>query len=191
MQPADERSGADLVDLADEDLMERIVEGSEAAFALLVKRYQAKVTNLVFRFIYDRERAMEIAQEVFLRAFQKLGTLRDPQRFASWLAGIARKVCREWRRGRLRPPGRRAILSDTIPAAEPDNQADDRITLLRDALGCLPQRERLSLQAFYLQGMDAEQARQVLGLSRATLYRVLSSARRQLRNALAGQEVLP
>jgi DNA-directed RNA polymerase specialized sigma24 family protein len=55
----------------------------------------------------------------------------------------------------------------------------------------LPERERLSLQAFYLRGMDAEQVRTALGLSQPTFYRVLASARRRLREALSRQEVSP
>ena len=51
---------------------------------------------------------------------------------------------------------------------------------LREALTKLPERERLSLQAFYLQGLDAEQARTVLGLSKSTFYRVLAKARERL-----------
>ena len=73
----------------------------------------------------------------------------------------------------------------------PDEASDDRIALLRDVIETLPERERLSLQAFYLSGLDAEQARAVLGLSRATFYRVLAKARRHLGEILQRQEVLP
>jgi DNA-directed RNA polymerase specialized sigma subunit len=55
----------------------------------------------------------------------------------------------------------------------------------------LPERERLSLQAFYLSGLDAEQARTVLGLSKSTFYRVLAQACERLKGALRRQEVLP
>jgi DNA-directed RNA polymerase specialized sigma24 family protein len=65
------------------------------------------------------------------------------------------------------------------------------VTFLREAVAALPEQERLSLQAFYLQGLDAEQARTVLGMSQPTFYRVLASARQQLRQALSRQEVLP
>jgi DNA-directed RNA polymerase specialized sigma24 family protein len=73
----------------------------------------------------------------------------------------------------------------------PSEAPDDRQALLRAALGSLPERERLSLQAFYLSGLDAEQARAVLGLSLSSFYRVLAQAREHLGEVLRKQEVLP
>ena len=72
-----------------------------------------------------------------------------------------------------------------------DDAHDERIALLRNVLATLPERERLSLQAFYLSGLDAEQARTVLGLSKSTFYRVLAQACERLEGALRRQEVRP
>jgi RNA polymerase sigma-70 factor (ECF subfamily) len=165
------------------------LSGDGAAFAELYDRHGRLIRAVCYDFTHDLDAATELMQEVFLRALQKLRALRDPQRFGAWLVGIARQVCREWRRERMRDRRAQSLLSDALPASATDAPGDDRLILLRDLLGSLPERERLSLQAFYLSGLDAEQARTVLGLTRPTFYRVLAQAREQLAIALRRQEV--
>jgi RNA polymerase sigma factor (sigma-70 family) len=176
---------------SDGTLVQGALRGDGSAFAELYDRYDRLVRAVCFEATRDFDTAAELGQEVFLRALQKLAHLRDPQRFAEWLVGIARHVGQEWRRGRLRVRRREGPLPDELPApaALPAGIDDDRVLLLRDVLATLPERERLSLQAFYLSGLDAEQARAVLGLTRPTFYRVLAQARVHLAAALRRQEV--
>jgi RNA polymerase sigma factor (sigma-70 family) len=110
-----------LADLPDEDLMERIVEGSEAAFALLVKRYQGKVTNLVHRFIYDRDRAAEISQEVFLRVFLHRKRYRRSGKFSTWIYTIAVNLAKNEIRRKSRLKG--VMSLDTLLEATGDSGA--------------------------------------------------------------------
>ena len=112
-----------------------------------------------------------------------------PESFAPWLTGIARQVCREWIRGKLRDRQLASPLPEGIDIPTDEHDSDPRLESLRAALNQLPERERLSLQAFYLQGLDAEQARSVLGLSQSTFYRVLVSARARLATLCRQMEV--
>lgn len=173
----------------DGTLVNGALSGDGAAFAELYDRHERLIRAVCYDFTHDLDAATELMQEVFLRALQKLRALRDPHRFGAWLVGIARQVCREWRRERMRDRRAQSLPSDALPASATDAPGDDRLILLRDLLGSLPERERLSLQAFYLSGLDAEQARAVLGLTRPTFYRVLAQAREQLAIALRRQEV--
>ena len=176
---------------SDATLVRGVLSGDRNAFGELYDRWAGLIRAMCFDVTRDLDTAEDLAQEVFLRALRKLDDLRDPARFVSWLMGIARHVCREWRRGRLQNQRRLTSLSDDLPLAADDSSSDDRGSSLWEAVAALPERERLSLQAFYLRGLDAEQARTALGLSQPTFYRVLASARRRLRQALSRQEVLP
>lgn len=168
-----------------------VLKGDRAAFAELYDRRARLIRAICYDATRDIETAAELTQEVFLRAYANLGRLNDPDCFASWLAGIARRVCREWRRGRLRRL--RVMVDSPDPASEaassPPEPPDERIRELREAIATLPERERLALHSFYLQGMDAEQAGTVLGLSRSGLYRLLSLARERLRRILTRNQV--
>jgi RNA polymerase sigma-70 factor (ECF subfamily) len=156
------------------------LRGDRSAFAELYNRRARLIRAICFDTTYDLHSAADLTQEVFLRAYSKLDTLREPESFAAWLTGIARQVCREWGRGRLRDRQMAGPLAEDVEPAARQPKADPRLEALRDALTELPERERLSLQAFYLQGLDAEQARAVLGLSSSTFYRVLAKAREHL-----------
>jgi RNA polymerase sigma-70 factor (ECF subfamily) len=161
-------------------LAKAALRGDCSAFAELYDRRARWIRAICFDTTYDLHSAADLTQEVFLRAYAKLDSLREPERFAAWLTGIARQVCREWKRGRLRDRRMARCLPEDIEPAAPQHEADPRLETLREALARLPERERLSLQAFYLQGLDAEQARSVLGLSKSAFYRVLAKAREHL-----------
>jgi RNA polymerase sigma-70 factor (ECF subfamily) len=176
---------------SDVTLVQGVLSGDRAASAELYDRWAGLIRAMCFDATHDLDTSEDLAQEVFLRALRKLRDLRDPRRFVSWLMGIARHVCHEWQRGRIQDRRRLTNLTDDLPSTTVEDASDERVTFLGEAVAALPERERLSLQAFYLRGMDAEQVRTALGLSQPTFYRVLASARRRLREALSRQEVSP
>lgn len=175
--------------------------GDRSAFAELYDRRARLIRAICYDATSDLHAAADLTQEVFLRAYQNLRKLHDPQHFAGWLVGIARQVCREWRRQKLREE--RKLASFVVRQAAMGTVAeppDERLVELRDAIGgvtekeekqlpSLSEKERLALHAYYLQGRDVEEARRVLGLSRSGFYRVLSSAIERLRRVLNKQEV--
>ncbi len=114
-----------------------------------------------------------------MRAYENLENLRDPDRFGGWLVGIARLRCKEWIRRSSRRRGENVELDDVQPIA-PDPQDNDRLKQLRKTIAMLPEKERLALHTFYLQGQSAENARRTMGLSRSGFYRALERARKQL-----------
>ena len=76
--------------------VERILAGDEDAFTALVKKYEKQVHAFVWRRVRDYHVAEEITQDTFLRAYEKLGTLRDPNRFSGWLYMIATRRFLTW-----------------------------------------------------------------------------------------------
>ena len=174
----------------DEALVRATRDGDREAFAVLYDRYGGLIVALCRDQERDAHAARDLAQEVFLRAYQKLHDLTDPLRFGAWLVGIARLVCLEGRRNGARRP---RLLGDVSPVFEalPSAALDERSDVLREAIARLPERERLALHAFYLQELDARQICDLLGLSRSGVYFVLSSARQRLASMLRELEVWP
>ena len=82
----------------DVELIQRVLEGDDDAFSMLVKKYQKQVHALAWRKIGDFHIAEEITQDTFLKAYKKLATLKEPQRFDSWLYVIAANRCSSWLR---------------------------------------------------------------------------------------------
>ncbi|MHC4944639.1 MAG: RNA polymerase sigma factor [Planctomycetota bacterium] len=179
--------------IEDATLVLGALNGDQSAFVELYDRRARLIRAICYDTTRDIHSAADLTQEVFLRAYQRLGDLRNPDKFFAWLKGIARQVCRDWRRSRAREE--RALKglafakhAQAAPAPEP---LDERIAVLLKAIASLPEKERLALYAFYLQGRNAEEARKVLGRSRSGLYHVLTCARQHLKCALSKQEVSP
>ena len=80
------------------ELIRRILGGDDNAFPLLVEKYQESVYELALRMTGKSDIAEEITQGTFLKAYQKLGALKEPQGFESWLHVIATRRCIDWLR---------------------------------------------------------------------------------------------
>ncbi|MEP7353478.1 MAG: sigma-70 family RNA polymerase sigma factor [Acidobacteriota bacterium] len=76
-------------DVEDPDLIAKARKGDVEAYNLLVTRWEKRVFNYLLRLVSNREDAMDVSQDVFLKAYQNLPKLDDPQRFAGWLFRIA------------------------------------------------------------------------------------------------------
>jgi len=74
----------------------RVQNGDRAAFRVLIERYEGMVFDLAHQYADSPEEAEDLAQDAFLRAFRRIGDLRKPDRFSSWLYGIALNRCRDY-----------------------------------------------------------------------------------------------
>ena len=87
------------------ELIRRARDGEEAAFAALVERYAKPVLNFVFRLTGNPTEAEDIAQDSFVRAWQRLNSFReDKAAFSTWLFQIARNAAIDRLRARVRRP---------------------------------------------------------------------------------------
>ena len=172
---------------SDKTLIRALFAGDKAAYEKLYDRYAPLVRAVCYDMTGNLADAQDLAQDVFMRAYEKLDRLRDPERLGKWLVGIARLRCKEWRRQRLRSQNKSVRLNDD-QAVAPEPPDDSRIELLREMITTLPEKERLALHTFYLQGNSADNAHRILGLSRSGFYRVLERARKRLERLLIAEQ---
>ena len=76
-------------DSTDRELVERVQRGDKGAFDLLVSRYQHRIIKLVSRYVRDRDDAMDVAQDAFIKAYRALANFRGESTFYTWLYRIA------------------------------------------------------------------------------------------------------
>ena len=171
---------------SDKMLVRAVLAGDKAAYEKLYDRYAPLIRAVCYDTTGNLADAQDLAQDVFMRAYENLDRLRDPDRFGNWLVGIARLRCHEWLRRSLQLRDKRVELSE-VQIAVPDPPDDDRIELLRKMIATLPDKERLALHTFYLQGNSADHARRITGLSRSGYYRVLDRARKRLKQLMPGE----
>jgi RNA polymerase sigma-70 factor, ECF subfamily len=77
----------------DRKVIERVLKGDTEAFNILVRQWEKPIYNFIFRMIGDRDEAMDLSQDCFMKAYRELRTLKDRDRFSSWLYRIAHNVC--------------------------------------------------------------------------------------------------
>ncbi len=79
----------------DTDLIYRIIEGDRTGFNLLIKKWEKRIYNFVFRYLGSRDAAMDVTQKTFLNTYRNISRLKDPGRFRSWIYQIASNLCRD------------------------------------------------------------------------------------------------
>jgi RNA polymerase sigma factor (sigma-70 family) len=177
----------------DAELVARVSSGDREAFGGLYDRYARLVRAVVYDVARDWPTVQDLTQECFLRAYQKLTGLRKPDRFGHWLVGIARQVVRE-RRRTLRRDRHWFVGSDAPQIAFDADvlgtvQAEEETELVMRRLAELPERERLAIHAFFLQECNAQQAAELLGLSRSGVYALLERGLARLATLVRRREV--
>lgn len=173
------------------DVFERLTAGEPASFVLVYDRYARLIRSICFDTTRDVTHAEDLTQEVFLRAYTRIGQLRRPERIARWLAAIARNACRDWLRQRGRD---RHQYCDAVPdtaSNEPRDVQAEEVDALRMAVCELPEKERLALHVYYLCEEPAEVARAMLGMSSSGFYKLIDRARRRLARLLKPLGVEP
>ncbi len=173
--------------ISDADLVRAVLGGNRAMYAELYDRYAPLVRAVCHNTTRNLACAQDLSQEVFLKAYDRLRTLRDPDQFVAWLVGIARNECRGWLRNRSRERFVPMTGAGDVPAREALEGTED--TAVIEAIELLPERERLALHAFYLQGESADALGTLLGLSSSGVYRLLDRARRRLAKLLTQEGV--
>jgi RNA polymerase sigma-70 factor (ECF subfamily) len=170
----------------DQSAVERVLAGDISAFEGIVRRWQAPLINLAYRFCHDRGRAEEMAQEAFLRAFRALNQWRKDAVFSTWLFALATNLYRSELR---RIPARTMSLDEVAEPA--DTRASDggledrdRNSAVRRAVLNLPSKYREVLILFYFHDMDVTAAARSLSLPEGTVKARLFRGRELLRSKL-------
>jgi RNA polymerase sigma factor (sigma-70 family) len=167
--------------------------GDRQAFTRLVDAYGTTVCSISLAVVRDVAASEDVAQEVFLAIWQKIGLLRDPASFLPWLRQVTRNAARSWLRGSGRRQ-RRFIASTEIeqaPAAAADAasalELEEERRLLARAIAELPDDAREVVVLFYREGQSIAQVAELLGLREDAIKQRLARARKRLRAELAGK----
>ena len=175
----------------DVQLIQKVLSGDDEAFTALVRKHQKSVHALAWRKVGDFHFAEEITQDVFLRAYEYLSTLKDPSQFSGWLYVITDRLCNNWFQNK-----KSDIQSlEDVPVIKMQKASYDRYMseqneqeahahrqeLVRNLLAKLPESERTVMTLYYLGEMTAKEIGNFLGVSVNTITSRLSRARERLR----------
>lgn len=181
----------------DEALIQTVVRdpqsrAGQSAASELLERYQQRIYLWCYRYVRERERALDLAQEVLAGAWRALPNFRHGSKFSWWMFVTTRNRCIN----AVPAPsllGDDEAAVDRLPAAPPDpaveyEQGRDEEAVRRLMMDHLDEDERLALWMGCFERMPVEGITQALNLTNATGARaLLQRARRKLRAALAAR----
>jgi RNA polymerase sigma factor (sigma-70 family) len=163
----------------------KCLEGDSAAFSLLVDKYKASVYALAYSRLRNFHNAEDVTQEVFIKAYKKLRTLRRWDNFLAWIYSITINLCKDWLRSQSRRPD-----ADFIEDQSPETLHDSSIQshneqkifeMLHESLDSLPDTCREVLILYYLGGLNSVEIAAIRGVSPAIIRQQLTRSRAQLK----------
>jgi RNA polymerase sigma-70 factor (ECF subfamily) len=170
---------------ADGDLVRQTMAGHTAAYEQLVRRWSARVLAVCHSRVRSSAAAEDLAQETLLRGFRGIKTLAEPERFGSWLCGIAVRTCLDW----LKSSQRTEVSYDALvdpPEAAANDRSDEReeTEQLMAEVQRLPEAYRETIMLYYHHDSTYEELAKLLGVSAATINARLTKGRAMLRERL-------
>ena len=182
---------------SDEELMQNIKNGDMEAFDILVRRWENRLFNVIYRITGDFETSRDIRQEVFLRVYQSAKGYRSDGHFSTWLYRIAINCSINELRKRKR---RQTIplnmpesgegqtvqseLLDDSPGPEEVIQQNELSEHIRYALRCLPDEQRVVIVLRHYEGLKFQQIASVLNCPLGTVKSRMHHGLEQLRSKL-------
>jgi RNA polymerase sigma-70 factor (ECF subfamily) len=186
-------------------LIRRLQQRDERAFQEIVRLYQHKVFNLVFRMISNREEAEDVAQEVFVTVFKSIDGFRGEAKFSTWLYRIAANHCKN----RMKYLGRRSYkstgeldeaaereLADAQPhSMTPHVDGPEKVLeglqtekMVQQAIALLDEEHRLLIVLRDVEDLSYQEICSITGLAEGTVKSRLHRARMSLKDYLAKRE---
>ena len=148
--------------LTDGQLLERFVNrddsSAEDAFTILLERHGPMVWGVCRRLLSDRSAAADAFQATFLVLVRRARAVRVNDSLGPWLYGVSRRVAARARANSLRRRARETGGVETVAGRAPDPVRDERLAILDEEIGRLPERHRAAVVLCDLEGLPHEEA---------------------------------
>ena len=184
----------------DNVLVERTQQGDQAAFGLLVEKYQHRLAKLVSRYIYDSAEVEDVCQEALIKAYRAIGNFRGESAFYTWLYRIAVNTAKNYliSQGR-RPPKSDIDAEDAVQAeggaAMRENGTPEANALTRElaetvtrAVDDLPEDLKMAITLREIEGLSYDEIAEVMacpiGTVRSRIFRARDAIDRELKPLL-------
>lgn len=179
------------MDFSDQELVSEIRSGSAIAFERLMNRHQNLVYRVAYGYTGDRESALDVTQETFLKVHTRLRSFRGTGEVKSWIVRIATNEARNRGRTERRHPTLaldEASFRDPAPSAEETRVRESRERALERSLATLRPRHRLAVVLRYYGNLSPREIAPLLECSEARARNMLFRSLKKLRSVLTENE---
>ncbi|MBD3285199.1 sigma-70 family RNA polymerase sigma factor [candidate division WOR-3 bacterium] len=171
----------------DARLVELTKDGDTDAFEELVKRYQRQVLSTAYRYVGDASAAEDLAQEVFIKVWEKAGAFKGRSRFSTWLYRIVVNHCLNYQDKRKR---RRTVdlderIADNAEGVQERIERNRKVQIVRDAVSRLPERQRIALILSRFEGHSYAEIARIMKTSLSSVESLIFRAKDNLKKTLS------
>lgn len=159
-------------------------KGNSESFTALVQRFQKEIYTYTAKHVRDHEDAHDLTQQVFLKAWLNIASLKETTCFRLWLYKIAKNVIKDyWRKKRIIALSWEDLTAKDVTSEMPGPEERAEIAeLIKMALTRLPPKLRLCLLLYTLDGFSPAETAKAAGIKEASVGTYISMARKQLRS---------
>lgn len=170
---------------SDAELVRQVRTGDIESYGILVERYERLVRSIALKIARDHHLADDFVQDAFVRGLEKLGSLRDPDRFASWIVTIARQTAANAMRHRVYSP---TLVGDGEDLFDNRNRLSEESEHLLELIGRLSESDQLVLALRYLNGYSSREIAAITNRRVGTVTKQLSRAYQRLRQLIQREQ---
>ena len=178
------------------ELVERLKQGDEIAFKSIVEQWQDMVYNTILGIVQNETEAEDLAQDVFIKVFEKISTFKGDSKFSTWLYRIATTTALDHLRSKKRKKRFGFLQSLTGSSGDEKEQAPDfhhpgisldnkeRAAVLFKAIDSLPENQKSAYTLHKLEGLSYRDVSEVLNTTVSAVESLMSRANQNLRKHL-------
>ena len=169
--------------ISDKELLERCSSGDNSGYSLLYHRYSKAIFNSIFRIVNDREDAEDILQEVFVKAFSEIKSLKNVESFGGWIKRIAINQSLNYlRKNKIYFT---EIEDDKILDIEDDELEaklvmESRVKELQNIIAEFPLQTRTIVNLFLFEEMPQEEIAKILNIPHGTVRSYYHRAKKKI-----------
>ena len=196
----------DRAEVSDKQLVERVKQGDQRAYDLLVLKYQHKIFGLISRYVKDSDEIQDVAQEAFIKAYRALPKFRGESAFYTWLYRIAINTAKNYLVSRSRRPpsidvdvGDAEFYDGADGLRDTDNPenvlfGNELKAVVDTAIQALPEDLRTALTLREFDGLSYEDIADVMdcpvGTVRSRIFRAREAVDEKVKAQMGGSEVM-
>lgn len=178
--------------MGEQELVKKILEGDEKAFRLFVDIHKVMIVNTCYAFLHNREEAEDIAQDVFIQAFESLISFRFDCKLSSWLYRMAvnRAInsCKSFHKRRIKlkldeTEQQVDFPSEELPVQE-KMEVQERRELLHWAIDSLPENQRKAIILNKYEDLSYKEVADIMNLSLSAVESLIFRAKTNLEKKL-------
>lgn len=171
----------------DHELLTLIQDGSQDAFAVLVRRHTERFYRLAYRYLQNRETAEDIVQDAFLKLWEAPRRWQPERnsKFTTWFYRIVVNLCLDWQK-KKRP----LTLDEELPLIDERETPDTGMIrtqeqqVLEQEIAALPERQRMALNLCFAEGLSNQEAAEVIGVRLKALQSLIMRAKATLKERM-------